>query len=251
MKCAGSTKKAALLLCWKRCDPQSVFSPSTGTRKPALGWGHLRTLVIESPTKLLSIAPFVSTNDFGPDGAWRYLDGYVELSRAGKAFAWDPLLDLADRTVDELKQRSNWEDANWLGTLARLLEAGILSANRIPDDELTRVFGILEALIERFATPVSGPDQADDLQIHQLNSVAGIASEALALMAWRCLDETAPGALREDLRERLLLRLDRAAEGEWGGQEMIFALGRNLPVLQRLRAGWMDSGDRRPLRHPR
>lgn len=206
----------------------------------SLGWQHVKTLAIESSSEMLSLAPLMTVEDLEIDGAWCYLDAYTELVRASKAFDWAPLLDLADTTVEKLDRQPDWDDANWLGTLARLLEAGMLSGNRIPDDQLLGVFRILRMLIERFASSIATGKVDDDLHILQLNSIAGIASDGLVQIAWRCLDETAPTEVRETLRNQLRSHLGEAMAGNWGGREAIFAIGRELPVLERLSTAWAE-----------
>lgn len=235
---------AALLSAVRTPETRYPLDWNTDT---GLGWSHLKSLVTEAPEAMLKLAPLITSQDVGPDGAWWYLDGYRELARQGRTFSWEPLLDLAERTFisgpGDLRRSAS--DLNWLASLARLIESGILSANQIPDDQLARAFRILEQMVEQYATPLEAPEDARDLHMRQLNSVGGVAADALAMVAWRCLEQDAPEEGRSDVCVRLVGLLDRAQQGNWGGREFIFATARQLPAIERLQPGWSQSAAKR------
>lgn len=140
-------------------------------------WSATRQLVAESPDAMLAILPRVRLEDLPK--LFPFVDAYIELCKAGRAFDWTPLIEAAERLAAQ--------DESGDSSFAWLLRQGLGTRTvGVPDDLLDRAAVVCERIIARHATPIeTGIDAERESSFHQLNHPAGQAADALMFYLWR------------------------------------------------------------------
>jgi hypothetical protein len=205
-------------------------------RARAGGLPTLARLVREDPEGLLDVTPLLGPED--AEIVESYIGAYVTLSEANAAvaFRWEPLIKLLSRVVDE--------DPDTQGELpfkiGHLIGNGAASQfSPIPADLLDSTLALLAVLISAHATPLDAEPVTGAWRgrIHQLNSVAGIAADALMSVIWRQLRSAQEDERR--LQDVATGWIERALSDGWGGQEMRHAQGQYGAVLEWGEPGWL------------
>jgi hypothetical protein len=198
------------------------WQPDTGWFAPSREGlrQHLGEAAAQVPGRLAALAPAFA--ELHPAYAVGVLGGLGEAAKQGRAFAWQPVFQLARAVIDKarlLPTRDEREDDEVIRggvdvrmEVARLLDAG-LRHNRIPTGADSDVVELLAAL----ATDPD-PSLADDQQqgntgpvTLDLNAVRGAAFHAIMQFAWWRKKQTPPGqtaSLDPRLRELLDRHLD-------------------------------------------
>ncbi len=203
----------ALLRSWQ--PDTGWFAPSReGLRQ------HLGEAAAQAPERFAILAP--TFGELHPAYAVGVLGGLGEAAKQGRAFAWQPVLQLARAVIGRprlLPARDEREDyeliRGWVDVrmeVARLLDTG-LRHDGIPTESDSDVFEVLAALA---ADP--DPSLADEEQqgntgpvTLDLNAVRGAAFHAIMQYGWWRKKQTPPGqtaSLDPRLRELLDRHLD-------------------------------------------
>jgi hypothetical protein len=205
----------------------------TLSRDPG-SWPGTREQVARVPDLMLDLAPRIRAEDL--PHIFPFIDAYIELVKAGRAFDWTPLVALAER-LDGVNP-----DAD--STFAWLFRQGLGTRKAgVPDDLLDRAFKICCNILARRSTPIEvGIEKDREWSFHQLNHPAGQAADALLFYVWR------RGLIAGDNRRVPPLvepLLEEALTDSWGGSELRYAVGQGLRTLEWVEPGWLGTNYQR------
>jgi hypothetical protein len=201
-------------------------------------WQQLEPLILEDPTRMLSLSTLLEPTDF--PGAGYYFGAYRTVALRGDAIDWRPLVQAIARLSSETLPANDPYVADLLKTLAGLDPP-------IPNSLLHEAFSVAVSITGKSCTPLEHHAEIADFATHNLNSAAGNAAYTILAAAFRWARESASGtrgstdAATPDYGPESLALLDRAVNEGWGGAELRHAIGFWLTRIVWARPEWLPS----------